>query len=1098
MPAAQSATPSLAARWIAVAVALVAVTVLCGWGLSVPPLRSVLPGAVEMKVNTAIALLLAAFSLFLHGRESSALSRSVATAAAAIVAAIGLVTLSEYVFGWHAGIDDLLFKDPGRAFDKIPGRMSPFSAVAFIAIGVAIAAIGRRGLGAIVLVSALVTTTIGLISLLGYIWDARELTTDQWIPPVAIHTALAFLLLSIGTGLAARHRGKATATVPKQSRGRVEAKVLIGFGLALALFCVGGGITYHMQANQSRSGQLLVDTQQARTALGGTYAAIADAQSDELNYLITGNRQFRDQFLLTVRKVAAQLEQLATSARDRSAEQRASWQYLQELTARRMNSLTHNIDIFDHGGEAAARQSIGADNGAQTMQELRESVATLDAREAALAQGYAQQLTRDRSYTLVAMLSTLMMATATLLVLFVSIVRDIAERAQITAALARAQQEAQKANEAKSQFLAAMSHEIRTPMNGVVGMVELLEQSSLLEPQMQMVQLIRESAHALLTIINDILDFSKIEAGRFEIAKVPLSLREVIEGSCSLLNRLAERQKTTLTVFCDPAIPAQLIGDDMRVRQVIVNLTHNALKFSSGLAQPGRVAVRATLLEQSPSRALVEVRVIDNGIGMDRATQERLFTPFMQSDASTTRRYGGTGLGLVISKQLIELMGGSVEVATAPGSGSTFTLRLPFELPPAEAPPVLQQQPLADLPCLVVGGPGGLADDLASYLGSEGAAVGRVAELGAAEAWSRARPNCLAVWVVEAGEDPYALEPQLRALRQQCPSDVRVVMVVVGRDQRQAHAQVEGFVVVDGNALSRDTLVGAVGAAAGRMRNLPATRDGHHRGATPAPATRAQACRDRRLILVAEDNEINQRLIREQLSLLGYTADIVANGREALRCWHTGDYALMFIDLHMPEMDGYDLTLAVRLAESKGRGAHIPIIALTANALSGEPERCRSAGMDDYLTKPASLKTLDATVARWLPGARPQLAGESARAPVDVGVLEDLIGSDRTVVRSFLDHFAKSADQAADELIAACNAEQPRLAAAVAHKLKSAAYSVGAARLGTLCVDIEAAGNDNATARLQSLLPAFEAELRSVQEYLQSNSVPDDNAARRA
>jgi len=1107
-PANQNAPPSSTARWIAVSVCVVAVGVLCGWAFAIPALRSILPGAVEMKVNTAIALLLAAIALFLRARLPRATQGAsgtitetsfpghLATAAALAVIVIGLVTLSEYLSGWNARIDDFIFRDTVRAFARSPGRMSPFSAVAFINTGAALALSGRRRMRWIAFVGVLLTTAIGLISLLGYFWNAHELTTDQWIPPVAVHTAVAFILLGIGTALVARGDWHLEARKRKEGRGYVEAKVLIGFVLALILLGVGGDITYRTQSNQSLSGQRLVEAEQARTALGATYAAVLDAESAQHNYLWTGSRIYRDRFLAGSRRVEQQLSQLATAGSEDDTGQQAILRRLKTLTAARMSELTRQLAQFETKGDDIRRPAIATDDGATTMLQIRDTVAALDAREEALSRSYTLQLTRARSYTLIAMLGTLMTATATLLFLFGSIVRDISERAEITDALGRAQREAQKATEAKSQFLAAMSHEIRTPMNGVVGMVELLEQSSLLGPQMQMVQLIRESAHSLLTIINDILDFSKIEAGRFEIERRPIVFAEIIEGSCGLLNRLAERQKTVLTVFCDPNIPDPLIGDDTRLRQVIINLTNNAIKFSSGLAHSGRVSVRATLVERNHDRAIVEVRVTDNGIGMDQATRARLFTSFMQADVSTTRRYGGTGLGLVISKQLVDLMGGTIAVETAVGAGSTFTLRLPLDLAPGATADLPRGSALTGIACLIVGAQYGLADDLATYLGSEGAAVSRLASISSAGDWKSSHASGLAVWVVEVWDDLPTLEELLCRLQVQSRADVRVVLIVMGRGQRTARAEAAGFVMVDGNALSRNALVRAVGAAAGRMTAEPAPGAARSRSARPVLATREEACRERRLILVAEDNEINQRLITEQLTLLGYTADVVANGREALRQWHTGDYALLLVDLHMPEMDGYDLTLAIRLAEANTRVARTLIIALTANALPGEAERCRAVGMDDYLTKPASLATLATAAEKWL-GAAPgaQKAGIE-RPAMDVSALEALIGSDPRVVISFLEHFDVSAAQSALELKSACDTRQPRQAAAVAHKLKSAARSVGAERLATLCAQIEAAGNDNATERVLLLLPDFEAELSAVQQCLRNIRSAEDRSAR--
>jgi signal transduction histidine kinase/HPt (histidine-containing phosphotransfer) domain-containing protein/ActR/RegA family two-component response regulator len=1074
---------SVMAGWAAAVVGLVAATVIIGWGSGIPALKSVLPNAVEMKVNTAVALLLASASLFLRNARPGRASRFAATLLAIVVALIGAVTLLEYVYDWHAGIDELLFRDTGHAYNPMRGRMSPYSTIAFIAVGVALALAGRRAFRPLVLFGLLITSAIGLISLLGYLWNASELTTDEWLPPVAVNTAVAFILLAIGTALVDRAASKASISAPADSRRPVEAKVLIGFILALALLCLGGGITYRMQVNFSTSAQLLTKTQEARTALGATYAAIADAESVQRNYLLTGRTEYRSQYLALSDQVATHVAQLREQSSD-DPEQLATLNRLALLITRRLDALLRHIDIFEHQGSEATRHAIGSDNGVADMEAIRQTIASMDAREAALSLARTKAFSLSRTYTLIALLLTLMVATATLLILFGSIVRDMRERARITKELHDARQEAEKAAQAKSQFLAAMSHEIRTPMNGVIGMLEPLQQSSLLAPQMEMVKLIRESADSLLVIIDDILDFSKIEAGRLEIERLPMSVSDAVEGTCALLNRLAERKGTTFTVFCDPRIPRAVIGDATRLRQVLINLANNAIKFSGGLEHSGRVSVRANVVELDAERAVVEFRVSDNGIGMDKATQGRLFSSFMQADVSTTRRYGGTGLGLAISKQLVELMGGSILVESAAGKGSIFTVRLSFEVARPEADTATTAAPLEGLSCLVVGSQGGLADDWASYLASEGASVGRLGEVAGARDWSRAQSQNPNVWVVELGDQSPVLDEILVAARAGTEVKPHVVLVAIGRRQRNPRAAADGVVLIDGNALSRSALVRAVGIAAGRVTAYPERPPANPRIARKA-ASREDAVRDGRLILVAEDNDINQKVIREQLHLLGYAVDVVPNGREALHRWHSGEYGLVFADLHMPEMDGYALTLAIRVAE--GARARTPIIALTANALQGEAERCRAVGMDDYLSKPASLSDLAAVAEKWLPApVVEQPAKPSSVVPMDVGVLEALIGADPQLIKEFLQEFSDSASRLATELIDACQSQRPSVAATVAHKLKSSARSVGAQKLGEICAAIEAAGNADATEALVALLSEFESEMAAIQSYLRS------------
>ncbi|MBZ0091589.1 MAG: response regulator, partial [Sulfuricellaceae bacterium] len=558
-----------------------------------------------------------------------------------------------------------------------------------------------------------------------------------------------------------------------------------------------------------------------------------------------------------------------------------------------------------------------------------------------------------------------------------------------TADLEHAMHEAEQANRAKSDFLAAMSHEIRTPLNGVIGMVDVLHQTSLKGYQVEMADLIRESAFSLLGIIDGILDFSKIEAGKLEIESAPMPVADVVEKVCGMLNRMAEKQGGELTLFTDPAIPAEVMGDALRLRQVLVNLVNNAIKFSSGQPRPGRVSIRAVLAENGPEQArlessrkvVVEIRITDNGIGMDEKTLSGLFTSFSQADVSTTRRFGGTGLGLVISRRLVELMGGEIAVQSEPGKGSAFTVRLPF-VPLRAAPDAAGTKPLAaGLLCLVVGGAEGLAGDLAAYLAHDGATVERAADMAAARTLMPILPSGQWIWVIDTAGVPPPLD-ELRAIARARPEhELRFVVIERGR-RREPRVDDAAVVLVDGNVLTRGVLLKAVAIAAGRAREerkapLPGKSEAEF-----SPPSREEARRQGRLILVAEDNETNQKVILHQLGLFGYTADVADDGRTALERWQSGDYALLISDLHMPKMDGYQLTAAIRAAETGN--AHAPIVALTANALKSEAEHCRAAGMDDYLSKPARLADLKAMLEKWLPLAaklapdfHPPLQGES-------------------------------------------------------------------------------------------------------------------------
>jgi PAS domain S-box-containing protein len=697
---------------------------------------------------------------------------------------------------------------------------------------------------------------------------------------------------------------------------------------------------------------------------------------------------------------------------------------------------------------------------------------------------------------------------------FVAVERDITERRRQAEALQRlnaeledrvaertrelsvARDQAEKASREKSLFLATMSHEIRTPMNGVIGVIDALYHTPLQARQREIVDLMRDSADVLLGIIDNTLDFLKIEAGLLQVERAPIDLAATIEKSLLLLDVLATGKRVALTAFVDPALPARVQGDDLRLRQVLMNLVSNAIKFSSGQARPGRIEVRAEAASVRGEVAVVHITVRDNGVGMDRETLGRLFTPFTQADASTTRRYGGTGLGLTISGLLVSLMGGSITVQSELDAGSTFIVELPFGIVRAEAAnphAASASAVLAGLRCRIVGRDDRLASDIARYLAAEGAHVER--SPGIDHAVAVLPGDGVALWLLLPDVEVHALI-ELRS-RARLPDAGPLPLVLLGHgDRRQPVIEAGDCLRIDVEGLLRRTLVEAVAQVVGRSPRPAATFDADTSAALTLPRNLAQSRRG--VILVADDNRTNREVIDRQLELLGYGAEMAEDGQQALERLARGGVDLLLTDLRMPELDGYALTAAIRAGE--GGDAQLPIIALTANALPEEEDRCLAAGMNGYLVKPVRLPQFQETLARWLPGIAGRASDASVAAgdaaALDLAVLESLIGDDPADVDEVLRSFRSTANQACREIEAGFRAGELREVNEAAHRLKSGARSVGASQLAETCARLEAIKDLAMPQASGEWLPALREQMKAVNAMLDARAQSFDAGVR--
>lgn len=625
---------------------------------------------------------------------------------------------------------------------------------------------------------------------------------------------------------------------------------------------------------------------------------------------------------------------------------------------------------------------------------------------------------------------------------YVGALHDLRERNRWIAELQATRDAALAASRAKSDFLAAMSHEIRTPMNGMIGMLDLLLQSSLNEQQARMADISRSSALALLAIINDLLDLSKIEAGKLQILDEPLQLEPLVQEVALLFDQLAQKKGIELSAWVDPALPARLRGDGLRIRQLLTNLLSNAVKFTGGEQRPGRVWLRVEPCAEAPAEQMC-LSVRDNGIGIDPQDVQRLFLPFEQADSYTTKRFGGTGLGLSICNHLVQMMGGRIDVRSALGEGSEFRIILPLRADGQARPDV--SGVLRGEVCAVVGPDSQRARDLLACLAASGAQASRV------DAPAQAPAAAALLWLVT----PVAVDPAPRW------------QLLVGDGRRRApRALAGGIAQFDACLLSRPLLERAVRLAIhGPDEIEQAQPQAGERGAMRAPGSRAEALRQQRLVLVAEDNPTNQEVIRLQLQRLGLWADIAPDGEQALARWKQQPYAAVLSDLHMPRMDGFGLALAMRAEEARRGRAPTPLIALTAAAQPQELERALRSGMDAHMTKPVSLEVMRQTLQRFVPAlaaeaALPQAGGPQPATPatrpaLDTSVLRELVGDDAETLQALLAQYAGELRQALPELQRLAAASELGALAQLAHRLKSSSRSVGATALADCLQGIE-------------------------------------------
>ena len=1097
-------------RACAVLSMLLGAMVLAAWGLDLPGLKSALPGAVEMKANTALALLLSGLALLLVSLSAGPVRASHRRAAQALgvaVAAIGLATIAQYLLEWNLGIDEALVRDVGAHYTETPGRMSPYSAGAFAFLGIAHAALPTRRWRGGAVAFAGVATLLGLLSLMGYFWGASELVTDDWAPPMAVHTAAAFLLLGLGT-LVAVFRFPQGGRRMRLLLDVIELRILASFVAALLALLAVGGLVYGAAADYSRHSERLAQIREFRGKLAEFYADAGDAAFAQRNYLVTGEPAHAERWWAWQRQLAGSRKGLRELARRVGSAERASFDALDQAVAELTALLEMGVQLYRREGADAARAFILTERCTEAMAKLRSALRQLDQVESGEEQLRDAMVRENRRDTVLVSIATLLAVALVLAGVFLAIRREMAARAKAEQALRRRTSDATAAHRFLESVIQNIPYMIFVKEAQELRYVHLNRagENIGLDPGEVVGKNDRdlfppEVAESFIAQDRQVLE-------RGEILDIP-------EEEIHTAGRGVRLQHTRkIPLLDDAGRPTHLLGisedvTDARERESQIHRLNAALQARAEEVERVNSAKSVFLATMSheirtPMNGMLGLLELLNLSPLDEKQRQTLYT-VLESGQSLLRIIDDVLDFSKIEADKLELREEVASVAAivqevrnihssvASSKGLVLTTIVDPALSPAVwVDSIRLRQVLNNFVSNAVKftarGQVTIRVDVLVTVGDGQSLRFSVADTGAGIA-------------PEDQKSLFAPFVQVGRVGNRLDGGTGLGLVISRR-----------LVELMGGSVDLQSEVGK-GTTLGftlSVRTAPAAllpRPEEQRSAVlremtagmrqPPDAARAQA--EGTLVLVVDDHPVNRALLEQQLATLGYATQTARDGEEALRQWESGRFGLVLTDCQMPGMDGYELARRIRRHEAAAGLRRMPVIACTAMALEGEVRKCLDAGMDDCLIKPVQLMEMLRTLQRWLPlpGGRPDAGpGAAAAQPampvgsvVDTALLEETWGSDPGTIRSILAAYGRSAGEDRAALRNAMVHRDLDAAMQVAHRMLGASRMVGAQGLADACALVNVASRERNWHALIAAMEAFEAEYARLGSELKSRGV---------